>query len=308
MAAEIDQPLATELAQFLAHLEDERQLSPRTVRAYKHDLTRFCLALRTQGATCFAEITPAEVRVFVAGQHRDGLSGRSLQRQLSAIRSLYEYLHREGLCANNPARGVRAPRVKRHLPKSMDAEFTAETLNQTATDPLEIRDLAMLELFYSSGLRLAELVNLDLGELDLFEGTAKVLGKGSKTRIVPIGGKALDALHVWLATRETSLRPGLCQAVFVGRHGGRLGARSVQLRLRRWAKNKGLDVSLHPHLLRHSFATHLLEASGDLRAVQELLGHADISTTQVYTHLDFQHLARVYDHSHPRALKRPKDA
>jgi len=308
MAAEIDDQLAEELARFLAHLADERQLSARTIRAYQHDLTRFSLALRALATTRYADVTPALVRGFVAGQHSDGLSGRSLQRQLSAIRTLYEYLHREGLSANNPARGIRAPRVKRRLPKSMDAELTAEAMNQTATDPLEIRDLAMLELLYSSGLRLAELVNLDLADLDLVEGTAKVLGKGSKTRIVPVGGKALDALRSWLATRKAYLGHDDCQALFVGRHGGRLGERSVQLRLQRWAQTKGLDVSLHPHLLRHSFATHLLEASGDLRAVQELLGHADISTTQVYTHLDFQHLARVYDHSHPRALKRPKDA
>lgn len=307
MAAESDPPLAAELEQFRRHLAGERRLSPRTIQAYNHDLFRFSQALRDMGVGHYAEVTPALVRGFVAEQHRDGLSGRSLQRQLSAIRTLYGYLQREGLSTNNPASGIRAPRMKRRLPKSMDAELTARTLNQSATDPLEIRDLAILELFYSSGLRLAELTNLDLADVDLVEGTAKVVGKGSKTRIVPIGGKALDALRLWLTTRETCPVREQCQAVFLGRRGGRLGERSVQLRLQRWARRKGLDVSLHPHLLRHSFATHLLEASGDLRAVQELLGHADISTTQVYTHLDFQHLASVYDQSHPRARKRLKD-
>ena len=302
--AEPDLPLSADLLSFVAHLEHERRLSPRTIDGYRRDLYRFARNCRREGLLRYADVTPGTVRGFVADQHRDGMSGRSLRRQLSAIRGLYGYLLREQRVDNNPALGIRAPRDKRRLPRTLDAELTANALNQTVSNPLEIRDLAILELFYSSGLRLSELVNLDVEDVDLEEGCARVVGKGSKTRIVPVGAQARDALRRWITTRTMLAARSATPALFVSRRGGRLGARSVQFRLQRWARSKGLDVSLHPHLLRHSFATHLLEASGDLRAVQELLGHADISTTQIYTHLDFQHLARVYDGSHPRAHKR----
>ncbi len=301
-AGNAESALRSDISSFLAHLRDERRLSDRTVEGYRRDLLQFADACHRQHLGRFAQVGAATVRGYVAERHRCGLGGRSLQRHLSAIRGLYEYLLREARVERNPARGIRAPRSARRLPPTMDPELTSRALDQNAGGPLELRDRTMLELFYSSGLRLAELVSLDILDLDLLEATARVTGKGAKTRLAPVGRKALAALQEWLTVRPTMAAKD-CKALFVSRRGQRLSARAVQSRLQRWARAKGLDVPLHPHLLRHSFATHLLEACGDLRAVQELLGHANISTTQVYTHLDFQHLARIYDDAHPRARK-----
>ena len=283
---------------FLLHLEYERRLSPRTREAYRRDLAAAAAWFDAAGLAGWPALGAADLQGFAAHSHRSRLSGRSIQRRLSALRTLFDYLIREGLAERNPARSVRAPRAARRLPKALDPDEISSLLDGAAPDRYEtVRDLAMLELFYSSGLRLGELQGLSLGDLDLSSGLASVLGKGSKRRIVPIGRKAREALIRWLAVRRGAEEP----AVFVTRSGRRLGARSIQDRIRRFAERHG--IALHPHMLRHSFASHLLESSGDLRAVQELLGHADIGTTQIYTHLDFQRLAAVYDEAHPRARR-----
>ncbi len=294
---------AGQLQRFLSHLANERRLSPHTVSNYRRDLEQLLDWMREQELEPWSALDHHRVRAYIAQRHRAGLSPKSLQRELSALRSLFRYLLREGLAENSPAQGVRAPKVRRRLPGTLDADSLGALLDSPPQDALEFRDLAMLELFYSSGLRLAELVSLDLGDIDPRDASLEVTGKGSKTRLVPVGGKALAALRRWLEQR-----PGLAgpqePALFVSRRGNRIHPRTVQVRLKRWALSRGAPRDLHPHLLRHSFASHLLESSGDLRAVQELLGHADISTTQIYTHLDFQHLAQVYDKAHPRARKK----
>jgi integrase/recombinase XerC len=243
------------------------------------------------------------VRSFAAESHRRGLAPRSIARRLSAIRSFLRAEVEHGRLKANVALNISAPKPSRRLPGTLDADQVAELLESSDDEPLMVRDLAMLELFYSSGLRLAELVNLDLVALDFADQTVRVTGKGNKTRILPVGRHALEAIRRWLPVR-LGIAGSDEQALFVSRKGRRLAARSVQARLDRWARRRGNARHLHPHLLRHSFASHMLESSGDLRAVQELLGHASISTTQVYTHLDFQHLASSYDKAHPRARKR----
>ncbi len=295
--------LAGWLDRFLDHLRHERRLSPRTLEAYRRDLERLALWCGEQGLSRWDGLDGHRVRAYAALRHRQGISGKSLQRELSALRSLFRYLLREQQAEASPAQGVRAPKGVRRLPATLDADELNRILDApVGTDPLALRDRAMIELFYSSGLRLAELVSLNLGDLDLEDGTLGVTGKGAKTRRVPVGRQARTALRRWM-----SVRSALCSAesaaLFVSQRGGRIAPRSVEARLRRLALAEGATRSIHPHLLRHSFATHLLESSGDLRAVQELLGHADISTTQIYTHLDFQHLAQVYDQAHPRARR-----
>jgi len=287
---------------FLHHLRTERRLADNTCRHYRRDLEELLDFCRAQGIGDWQQLDTRQVRQYAAGAHRHGLSGRSIQRRLSAVRSFYNYLLREHQAGSNPAYDVRAPKSERRLPDTLNVDDISRLLSGTATDVLALRDLAILELLYSSGLRLAELVALDLGDLDLVEGMVRVTGKGNKTRVVPVGTRALAALRAWLKLRPTQLAADET-AVFTGRRGRRLGRRAVQQRVRRQARLLGIPGSVHPHTLRHSFASHLLESSGDLRAVQELLGHADISTTQIYTHLDFQHLARVYDAAHPRARK-----
>jgi integrase/recombinase XerC len=267
-------------------------------------VVRFC---NEQDISSWPELTPQQVRTFAAQVHRQGLGGRSIQRKLSALRSFCRYLIRQGALSHNPAQDIRAPKTPRKLPHSLDVDRIQHLLDGKPDDWLTQRDLAIMELMYSSGLRLAELVNLDVQQLDLQQGEARVLGKGRKTRIVPIGQKARDVLQAWLTTRAIHCAEGE-SAVFINRSGTRLGPRSVQQRMHRWALQQGLDSRLHPHALRHSFATHVLESSGDLRAVQELLGHANLSTTQIYTHLDFQRLAEVYDKAHPRARKSGKSS
>jgi integrase/recombinase XerC len=291
------------IERYLGHLHHERRLSPHTRSNYRRDLEAFVAFADERGIDDWAIVDSALVRDFAAARHRRGLSGRSVQRGLSALRSFYGYLLRERAVALNPAVDVRAPKSPRKLPAIMAVDDMQRLLDRVAQDPLELRDLAILELMYSCGLRLAEAVGLDMDRLDLRGGTVTVTGKGAKTRQLPVGRLAREALARWLAVRP-SFAAAQETALFVGRGGRRLSARSVQERVRRWALRAGLPQHLHPHMLRHSFASHLLESSGDLRAVQELLGHADISTTQVYTHLDFQHLAEVYDRAHPRARKR----
>jgi integrase/recombinase XerC len=251
----------------------------------------------------FAQLDSYAVRRFAAESHRRGLGPRSVARRLSAVRTFLNYLVEMGHVGSNAGVHVQAPKPPRRLPNTLDADQVASLLAISGDDLLTLRDRAVLELFYSSGLRLAELVGLDVGDVDVADRTVRVTGKGSKTRVVPVGKQALSALHDWLAVRP-EVAPLGEQAMFLSRGGQRLSHRSVQSRINHWARRQGARTRVHPHMLRHSFATHLLESSGNLRAVQELLGHASLSTTQVYTHLDFQHLAQVYDQAHPRARKR----
>ncbi len=290
---------------FLRHLALERRLSPRTVEAYGRDLKDMAAWLDQQQLG-WRQLGQAQVRAWAAQRHRQGLSAKSLQRRLAALRAFYRYLKREGQVDGNPATGVRAPKVERKLPATLDVDQMTQLLELPGGDPLALRDQAMMELLYSSGLRLAELVSLDLADLDLQDAMLEVTGKGGKTRRLPVGSKALEAIRRWLRARP-SLAAADEQALFVSRRGRRLSPRSVQSRLAKRALEQGSPRHVHPHLLRHSFASHLLESSGDLRAVQELLGHANISTTQIYTHLDFQHLAQVYDQAHPRARRKKTD-
>jgi integrase/recombinase XerC len=288
---------------FARHLSTERRLSPLTTSAYLQDLGALVAWCDARELGDWVQLDSQHVRTFAAQSHASGLSPRSVQRRLSAVRTFCGYLQREGIVRLNAGKDVRAPKSSRRLPKTLDADQMTQLLSGTAEDPLAQRDLAIMELLYSSGLRLAELVGLDLMSLDLADRTVRVVGKGNKTRIVPVGSKAIDALRAWLQERA-GLANGDTAALFVGRNGRRLGARAIQLRIAEAARRRGVPVGVHPHLFRHSFATHLLESSADLRGVQELLGHADISTTQVYTHLDFQHLARTYDKAHPRARRK----
>ena len=290
---------------FLAHLANERRLSPHTLAAYRRDLADFARWNREHRCLQWVELRQGDIRQYAATRHRQGLSGKSLQRRLSALRGFFRYLVREGHLQQDPAHGVRAPRSGRKLPSTLDVDQMDRLLSHSSDDPLGLRDRAMMELLYSSGLRLAELVSLDLHDLDLQDAMLEVTGKGAKTRRLPVGRKALEAIRRWLEAR-CSLADSGEEALFVSRRGNRISARSVQARIDLQARRQGTDRHVHPHLMRHSFASHLLESSGDLRAVQELLGHSDISTTQIYTHLDFQHLAKVYDQAHPRARRRKK--
>jgi integrase/recombinase XerC len=293
------------IERFLSHLSFERRMSSHTVLAYRHDLGRLAAFCEKRDVKRWAALNNFQVRAYAASEHAGGIAPRSIQRRLSAARSFYQYLMREGAVKNNPALEVRAPKSKKRLPATLDADQMGRLLNFRVDDSLSARDKAMMELFYSSGLRLGELVGLDVAAVDLAERTVRVLGKGQKTRIVPVGRHAIDAVKKWLIERAAVAGKG---ALFVGKSGRPLSVRAVQLRVGTWARRQGLSMHVHPHMFRHSFATHLLESSGDLRGVQELLGHADISTTQVYTHLDFQHLASVYDAAHPRARRRPRTA
>ena len=289
---------AAAIAQYLDHLAVERQLSPNTLDGYRRDLDALDDFARAQGRDLEA-LGTEDIRGFIATGHRGGLSPKSLQRRLSAVRSFYRWLLRRGRVKANPADALRAPKAPRKLPQVLDPD-EAKALVEVPTDaPLGLRDRALLELFYSSGLRLSELCALRWRDLDLGDGLVTVLGKGRKQRTVPVGSHACRALADW--RNETGAAAE--QPVFPGRNGP-ITPRAVQLRLRRLAQRQGLFKRVHPHLLRHSFASHVLESSGDLRAVQELLGHADIATTQIYTHLDYQHLAKVYDAAHPRAKRK----
>jgi integrase/recombinase XerC len=290
---------------FLQYLRNERRASAHTISNYRRDLVRLREFCDKQQVLSWSDIDVHHARSYVSHLHRSGLSGKSIQRMLSAARALFRFLQREQVLTGNPLIGVSAPKSPKRLPKALSADQATQLVTIPTDNPIGLRDRAMLELLYSSGLRLAELVSLDVPDVDLVDDLVRVTGKGAKTRIVPVGAPARDAVRAWLRARATQAAVGE-RALFIGRNGRRLGARSVQQRLGLWASRQGLATSVHPHMLRHSFASHLLESSGDLRAVQELLGHADISTTQIYTHLDFQHLAKVYDQAHPRARKKPQ--
>lgn len=288
---------------FLDHLAHERRLSANTVAAYQRDLKTFAQELKSLDIADPADVNEHHVRNLIARRHRQGLGPRSIQRLLSAIRSFYRYLLREGQVSHNPAAAVQAPKAPRKLPQTLDADAVARLLDFDAKTPLAIRDKAIMELFYSSGLRLSELASLRWDQLDPGSGLLRVTGKGRKTRLVPVGSYAAAALTEWRKVRGQFA--GFEEPhIFVSQRGNPISVRTIQTRIRYWARKQGLPQQVYPHLLRHSFASHMLESSGDLRAVQELLGHADISTTQVYTHLDFQHLASVYDKTHPRARKK----
>lgn len=287
---------------FLAHLRLERGLSRNTALAYRRDLSTFLAFCERRGLAGWQHVDHGHIREYAAAEHRSGIGARSIQRRLSALRTLYEYLQRERLVQRNPAQDVRAPKASKRLPVTLDADQMARLLEFRTCDALSCRDKALMELLYSSGLRLSELVSLDLVDLDLADGTVRVTGKGSRTRVVPVGRVAIEALKRWIRERAMLAKPDQV-ALFLARTGRRIGARAVQLRVAAWARRQGIEAHLHPHMFRHSFASHLLESSQNLRGVQELLGHSNIGTTQIYTHLDFQHLARVYDAAHPRAKR-----
>lgn len=280
-----------------------QHLSEHTRKAYQRDLIVLLEFVNAHNVQEWCELDGRQIRSFVAWRHRQGTGGRSLQRNLSAARAFYRYLIGEGVAQHNPVEGVQAPKAPKNLPKLLDVDQAAQLVEIDDKDPLAIRDKAILELMYSSGLRLSELVMLNIEDLDVADAVVTVVGKGKKTRAVPIGKQARKAITKWLNSRAAMANEEEV-AVFVSQRGTRISCRSIQQRLKQWAIKQGLTSHVNPHMLRHSFASHLLESSGDLRAVQELLGHADISTTQVYTHLDFQHLANVYDDAHPRARRK----
>ncbi len=288
------------IEQFLAELAHQRRASSHTLDAYRHDLHSL------QGFAAdkaLPSLLPANIRRYAMQLHGSGLAPRSIARVLSAWRSYYRWLCRRGLAGRNPVEGVRAPKAPHNLPKALSVDQTQALLDGDGDAVEDVRDKAMFELFYSSGLRLSELTGLERNGLDLGDGQVTVTGKRNKTRTVPLGEKARDALKVWLE-RRAELASVDETALFVGARGARIANSVVQKRLAAWAQRQGLGMHVHPHMLRHSFASHVLQSSGDLRAVQEMLGHANISTTQIYTHLDFQHLAKVYDAAHPRARKK----
>jgi integrase/recombinase XerC len=292
---------AAQVERWLTRLANERHASAHTVAGYRRDLAKLLRFMQAQELASFNALDANRMRAFVAGEHRNGLAPKSLQRLLSSCRSLFRQLNREGLLAGEPMLGVRGPKVRRKLPQVLDVDEAAALVETDSGGKLALRDRAMLELFYSSGLRLSELVGLRWIDLDLDGGEVRVLGKGSKTRVVPVGRHAITALRA-LGTEQGMPADG---PVFRGRAGAPINPRTIQLRMKALALQQGIPKHIHPHLLRHTFASHMLESSGDLRAVQELLGHADIATTQIYTHLDFQHLAKVYDAAHPRAKRKP---
>lgn len=285
---------------FLSHLQVERRMSAHTLDAYRRDLDALTVWATAQGVDDLATLHTEQLRAFIAAEHRRGLSPKSLQRRLSACRSFYQWLLKHGRIAASPAASIRAPKAPRKLPQVLDVDEAVQLVELPTDAPLGVRDRAILELFYSSGLRLSELCALRWRDLDLADGLVTVLGKGSKQRSVPVGSHACKALDDWRG--ESQGQPDA--PVFPGRAGATITPRAVQIRLQRLAQRQGLFKRVHPHLLRHSFASHVLESSGDLRGVQELLGHADIATTQIYTHLDYQHLAKVYDGAHPRAKRK----
>lgn len=283
-------------------LRIEKQASLHTISNYQRQLQAVSELLAQAEINAWQQVEASTVRWILIQSHKQKLGAKSIGLRLVALRQFLAFLVKRGELKVNPAQGIKAPKVGKHLPKNIDAEQVTQLLNIQSDKPLAQRDLAMMELMYSSGLRLSELQGLNLDNMDLTNGEVKVLGKGNKERIVPIGSKAITAIQNWLVVRE-QFQPKE-NALFINQRGGRLSHRSIQLAMEKWGKIQALDTHLHPHKLRHSFATHLLEASQDLRAVQELLGHSSLSTTQIYTHLDFQHLAKIYDTAHPRARRK----
>ena len=294
-----DSPI-DQLERFLFELETIRRYSKHTTTNYRRDLKAIYADIESLGKRDWKQVTTRDVQAVVAKQHQKGLNGRSIGRQLSALRSFYRFLIKNKICTLNPASEVRPPKDAKSLPQTLDPEELQQLLEPSEEGILAVRDRAIFELFYSSGLRLSELSELNLTDINLSEGTMRVTGKGNKTRELPVGRKALAAINLWLEAR-TGWVGEERQALFLSQKGRRFSSRSIQDRLKKLALRKGLSRNCYPHMLRHSFASHMLESSGDLRAVQEMLGHKDISTTQIYTHLDFQHLAKVYEKAHPRA-------
>ena len=300
--------LHTEIKEFLSYLESVKQYSPHTLKGYERDLKKLSDYLSAQDIKNWKIVKEHDLRTFINSERRRGLSPRSIQRLLSSCRTFFEHLLIEGLIQLSPAQNVSSPKLAQLLPKAMDTDLVQRLLDFKPKGMIEIRDKALAELLYSSGLRLSEVCELEVQDLDLKERTCRVLGKGNKTRIVPVGKKAIQAIRDWMiyrselkASKETST-----DAIFLNNKGNRISARSIQLRLEKLCLQRGVP-GINPHMLRHSFASHVLESSGDLRAVQEMLGHSDIGTTQIYTKLDFQHLSKVYDKAHPRAKKRTRD-
>ena len=289
------------LDHYLNHLAFERGLSKLTQANYKRDIA-LLLAHAESQTFPLIKTQPQHIRQLIAKLHGQGLGGKSIARMLSAWRGFFDYLVKQHNFTSNPCIGMRAPKSAKTLPQALSADQAVKLVDVKEDDLLSLRDHAILELFYSSGLRLAELVGLNFDQLDLSNGTITVTGKGNKTRIVPVGSHAIGAIQTWMAARSL-IAKSESVALFITKQGNRITPRAVQYRLKEWAIKQGINSDVHPHMLRHSFATHLLQSSGDLRAVQEMLGHANISTTQVYTHLDFQHLAKVYDQAHPRSKK-----
>jgi len=291
---------------FILYLKNEKQYSPNTLDAYQRDLRDFFQEINKLKISQWNEVSPHFIQDYISGLNRQGLKRKTIQRKLASIRSFFNYLLRKNKLSDNPALDIRTPRQAQKLPETLNPELLNRLLDIQEDTAIAQRDKAIMELFYSSGLRLSELVSLNTEQFGDQKSSVTVTGKGNKTRNIPVGKMAQKALDNWLI-----IRPELANAdenaLFVSNRGTRLTVRSVQLRLNYWQKKQGLDQHVHPHKLRHSFASHILESSGDLRAVQELLGHADISTTQIYTHLDFQHLAKIYDEAHPRAKKRKID-
>jgi integrase/recombinase XerC len=292
------------LSDYLAQLTIEKRASQYTVKSYKRDLNCLNTYCESKSISLWTDLKQTDIRTHIASRHRQGLSSTSLQRELSAIRSFFNFLLKNRLADNNPAQYIKAPKQVRKLPKTLDVDQVKGLLEAGTSSIIEIRDVAMFELFYSSGIRLSELANLDITDIDLTDKSLMVRsGKGGKSRILPIGNNAITGIKTWLEQRIKNAEKNE-SALFISTRGKRLGQRSIELRLEQWCKKKGISEHIHPHMLRHSFASHLLESSQDLRAVQELLGHSNISTTQIYTHLDFQHLADVYDKAHPRAKRK----
>jgi integrase/recombinase XerC len=290
------------LTEYLNFLNFERGLSPLTRENYARDIQQL---LALSDGTALDSLQTTQIRRYIASLHGKGLGGKSIARMLSSWRGFFDYLMQRHGYPNNPAKGLRAPKSAKTLPQALSIEQAIKLVDINSDDLLSARDHAILELFYSSGLRLSELIHLNMNQIDFTEGTVTVTGKGNKTRIVPLGNHAIVAIQQWLKLRQNLVHQQPEQkAIFIGKQGRRMSARNIQYRLKAWAVKQGLNSSVHPHMLRHSFASHVLQSSGDLRAVQEMLGHANISTTQVYTHLDYQHLSKVYDSAHPRAKKK----
>ncbi|MDQ7074481.1 MAG: tyrosine recombinase XerC [Gammaproteobacteria bacterium] len=299
--------LQQDMQQFLQVLSVERRYSSYTINAYQHDISDFLRFCQRASLSSWKRVGQAEVQRYISISHQRGLSGRSLERRLSALRSLFKFLLREELMVHNPAVMVHAPSGEYTLPVIPDVAQVQALLESMLTGRLGSRDRAMMELFYSSGLRLMELTSLNITDLDQPDGSVRVRGKGSKDRIVPVGEKAWLALRSWFVARE-SMANADETALFVSQRGTRISVRAIQSRLRYWSERLQWHHALHPHMLRHAFASHILQSSGDLRGVQELLGHADIATTQIYTHLEFQHLNEVYQRAHPRARKKGSES
>ncbi|RYV03057.1 tyrosine recombinase XerC [Shewanella sp. OPT22] len=290
------------ILQFQRYLTSERQLSPHTVKNYLKELQRIQQCLPE--TTAWTDITFEHLQNALAKIHRQGLSPRSIALTLSATKQFFKQLYKRGIIDADPSTSLKAPKQNKHLPKNLDADSVDHLLNIETTDELSFRDKAIMELFYSSGLRLAELASLNLTDFDTSYHQVTVIGKGDKARVLPVGKEARKAIESWLTIRATL--PTIDDALFITKQGKRLSHRSIQVRMNKWSQQQGLSTNVHPHKLRHSFATHMLESSADLRAVQELLGHANLSTTQIYTSLDFQHLANAYDGTHPRAKRNKK--